>query len=508
MKALEHKSIEFSEVLLSELGQEMRFDSEYWEPTYLRNEDLLKSKKHTQTKQLAPDSQYGISIAMNETGIGYPILKMDNIMDMLAEDKDSKFADISAKTFQHFRLKKFDVLFNRVNSDEFVGRTGIYLLDGEHTFASYLVRVDTQKIHTNCYLTVFLNCKYGKISLQRVKRRAVNQANINAKELSNLNIPLPTELFQKAIQELVVEAQKQKVLSEKLYKEAEEILLNELGLLNWKPKTVSFKYHGVEFEIEDTVNDVSASEIFSSDRLDAEYWHPKYDKFFESLKKNNKVKFHKLGSLVSWVKGIEIGGQEYLEEGEFPFIRVSNITTKGFDFISAKYVKPATFNKLKNYQVKKGEILFSKDGTAGIAFFLREDIKAIYSGGVLRLTNFSKLPSEYIELVLNSPVVQIQIEQKMSGALIQHLKVTEAMKFLIPEIPSVKNVAIKIENAFAAKTKNQSRLDTAKRAVEIFIEEDEKKAIKYINSNIKTNKNVILPFKKKLKTQTDRSDLN
>ena len=485
MKILKHKSIEYSEVSLSELGQEMRFDADYWEPFYLRNEDIIKAEKHTQTKNIAPNPQYGISVAMNEDREGYPILKMDNIMGMLAEDKDAKFADVSQKIFRQFQLKKFDVLFNRVNSDDFVGRTGIYLLDGEHTFASYLVKVDSGKSYTNCYLTAYLNCKYGKSALHRVKRRAVNQANINAKELGNLNIPIPSDKLQKEIQTLIVEAQKQKILSEKLYDEANQILLNELGLENWKPTLKKFKLHGVTFEVEDTTNSIQSNELFNADRFDAEYWHPKFEDFFTSLKKNKTIKFHPLGDLVTWFKGIEIGSYEYLEEGSFPFIRVSNITSKGFDFTSAKYVKPESFAKLKKFQVERGEILLSKDGTAGIAYLVREDIKGIQSSGILRLTNISKLPSPYIELVLNSLIVQIQIERKMSGALIQHLKVTEAMKFVIPEIPSVKKVSQKVETAFASHTLSKQLLSTSTRAIEIFIEQDERAALKFVQSNTK-----------------------
>jgi type I restriction enzyme, S subunit len=485
MKTLSHKGVEYSEVSLSELGQEMRFDADYWEPSYLRNEEIIKSKKHSLTKAFAPNPQYGISVAMNEEGVGYSILKMDNIMEMLAEDNDAKFADVSAKTFNQFKLKKFDVLFNRVNSDEFVGRTGIYLMDGEHTFASYLVRVDSGKSHTNCYLTSYLNSKYGKTALQRVKRRAVNQANINAKELSNLNIPLPSETLQKEIQTLLVNAQKQKINSESLFWEAEHILLSELGLDAWKPSAKKFKYHGVTFEVDDTANSISFNEFIKADRLDAEYWHPKYADFATMLMKNKSIKFSQLGDLVTPMKGIEIGSQEYLEEGNYPFIRVSNITRQGFDFTTTKYVKPETFKKLKDYQVQKGEILLSKDGTAGIAYLIREEITGINSSAILRLANISKLPSAYIELVLNSPIVQIQIERKMSGALIQHLKVTEAMKFIIPEIPSTKKVANKVETAFEKKNLGKSCLNTAVKAVEIFIEKDEKDALKFIQQNTK-----------------------
>lgn len=490
MRALKHKSIEFSEVLLSELGQEMRFDSEYWEPTYLRNEDLLKSKKHTQTKQLAPIIQYGISIAMNETGIGYPILKMDNIMDMLAEDKDSKFADISAKTFQHFELKKFDVLFNRVNSDEFVGRTGIYLLDGEHTFASYLVKVDTQKPHTNCYLTTFLNCKYGKISLQRVKRRAVNQANINAKELSNLNIPLPTEPFQKAIQELVVEAQKQKVLSEKLYKEAEEILLNELGLLNWKPKTVSFTYHGIEFEVIDSISEKNFNEANDNSRFDAEFWEPQYE---EVNKAFDKFPRKRIGSLVSYPISSgatpKAGGDDYTnKDNGVPFLRAVDLSdgrVMTSDFI---YIKPKVHSGfLKRTQLKNNDILLSIAGTVGRCALFDHNVEANINQAlsIIRLPDEKIVKRLYLVVLFNSYVGGKFIARTARQGLQTNLNLREVASLEIPIIPIKiqEKISSTLVKSFLSKNRNKNNLSIAKRAVEIFIEEDEKKAMKFIKSN-------------------------
>ena len=153
-------------------------DSDYWEPMYLRNEELISKKKHSFIKRFDKKPQYGISIAMNEDKKGFPILKMDNITKILADDKSIKYADIDERLFNKFKLKKFDVLFNRVNAEEYVGRTGIYLMEGEHTFASYLVRVDSGSENLNCYLTAYLNSSYGQTALSRVKRRAVNQANI------------------------------------------------------------------------------------------------------------------------------------------------------------------------------------------------------------------------------------------------------------------------------------------------------------------------------------------
>lgn len=477
MRVLKHKLIEFSEVLLSELGQEMRFDSEYWEPSYLRNEDLLKSKKHTQIKQLAHNIQYGISVAMNETGVGYPILKMDNIMDMLAEDKDSKFADISAKTFQHFELKKYDVLFNRVNSDEFVGRTGIYLLDGEHTFASYLVKVDTQKPHTNCYLTTFLNCKYGKISLQRVKRRAVNQANINARELSNLFIPLPTESFQKAIQELVVEAQKQKLLSEKLYKEAEEILLNELGLLNWKPNTVSFKLNGVDFKIENTINSMNYSEIMKDDRIDSEFWEAHY---FEIVKKLKAYKKYDLLKNVCFVFETHTTPEK---NKIHKYIELANIGDNGIiNGCIEDYGKnlPTRARRL----VKANQVVISSiEGSLSSCGLIPQELDNAFCSTGFYLISSKIINSETLLVLFKSTPFQTLMKKACSGTILTAIGRRFFNNLIVPVIdkPIQRKIREKIVDSTSSKVKNKNLLETAKRALEIFIEEDEKAALKLIN---------------------------
>ncbi len=482
MRALKHKSIEFSEVLLSELGQEMRFDSEYWEPAYLRNEDLLKSKKHSQTKQLAPNPQYGISIAMNETGIGYPILKMDNIMDMLAEDKDSKFADISAKTFRQFQLKKFDVLFNRVNSDDFVGRTGIYLLNGEHTFASYLVKVDTEKPHTNCYLTVFLNSKYGKISLQRVKRRSVNQANINAKELSNLTIPLPTELLQKAIQELVVEAQKQKVLSEKLYKEAEEILLDELGLLNWKPKTVSFKLKGVDFKIDNTINSVPLSEIMKDDRIDSEFFEAHYFEILKKIKAYNE--YDLLRNVCSVYENLTIPEKNKT----YKYIELANIEDNG---IIDGYIEDAGKNLPTRARrlVRANQVVISSiEGSLSSCALIPKELDNAFCSTGFYLISSDKINSETLLVLFKSPPFQALMKKSCSGTILTAISRRFFKNLIVPVIEKSvqKKIKDKIINSANSKSKNNNLLNTAKRAVEIFIENNEKEGLKYINRNRKT----------------------
>lgn len=480
MERLRHKSIEYVVASLTELDEEMRCDAEYFLGIGLNDKPFRSGKGATVF------SQYGTSKELNEEGQGFPILRL-NEFQALFLGKPSKYSNlISEKTYQSLQIKKNDVLISRTNGNpKLVGKAAVSMKDEDFGFASYLFRIRTdEKFILPEVLTSYLSSIYGRGEIEKFSMIS-NQANFSPAKFRKIKIPSIPSSIQKIVSENLREAYRLSIKSQKLFEEAEQILLSELGLENWKPKSKKIKLYGVPFEIEDTANSISSIDFFNSDRLDAEYWHPKYDEFFAMLKKKKDIKFSPLGKYVTWVKGIEIGSKEYLEEGAFPFVRVSNITRKGFELNSAKYVKPDTFSKLKTYQIKKGEILLSKDGTAGIAYLVREEITGIQSSGILRLTNISKLPSAYIELVLNSPVVQIQIERKMSGAIIQHLKVTEAMKFIIPEIPSVNKVAQKVELAFSSYSMNKQLILKSKTAIEIFIEQDEKAAIKYIKQSVK-----------------------
>lgn len=74
--------------------------------------------------EVLQSSQYGLSASMAEKG-GYPILRMNNIDNGIVNANDVKYIDLDIGTFETFRLKQGDILFNRTNSMEYVGRVGI-----------------------------------------------------------------------------------------------------------------------------------------------------------------------------------------------------------------------------------------------------------------------------------------------------------------------------------------------------------------------------------------------
>ena len=136
-------------------------------------------------------AQYGLSVNAGAEG-QYPILRMMNIEDGLCVENDIKYVDLTDKDFSTYRLDQGDVLFNRTNSYELVGRTGVYELEGDHVFASYLVRLKTilEKLEPK-FLTLFLTSDFGRRQVLAYATKAVSQANVNASNLLRVRIPLP-----------------------------------------------------------------------------------------------------------------------------------------------------------------------------------------------------------------------------------------------------------------------------------------------------------------------------
>ncbi len=144
-------------------------------------------------------AQYGLSLPSVNNG-KYSMIRMMDLSDGYVSGENLCSVNITKKDFINYRLDKGDILFNRTNSHELVGRTGIYYLDGEHVFASYLIRlktIDTKLLPD--YLTVFLNSSIGRQQLMKYASKGVSQTNINASNLKKVIMPIPNIEYQKEV---------------------------------------------------------------------------------------------------------------------------------------------------------------------------------------------------------------------------------------------------------------------------------------------------------------------
>jgi len=135
--------------------------------------------------------QYGLSVPMEQKG-ELPILRMGNIQNGEVVLADLKYVSLPAKVVTPYRLRRGDVLFNRTNSQEWVGKVGIYRHDTPTVFASYLIRLlgDKSKVD-NYYLGHVLGSYPAQCRIKRYATPGVQQVNINATNLGKVLVPLP-----------------------------------------------------------------------------------------------------------------------------------------------------------------------------------------------------------------------------------------------------------------------------------------------------------------------------
>lgn len=142
--------------------------------------------------ELLTVAQYGMSVKGNPEG-NYPILRMTNQVNGQIVANNLQFVEITDSEFQKFKLERGDILFNRTNSLDLVGRTAIHDIEGDYVFASYLIRIRTDEERLNPF---FLNLDFNRdetqVRLKSIATRAVSQSNISATRLKGFPVPLPS----------------------------------------------------------------------------------------------------------------------------------------------------------------------------------------------------------------------------------------------------------------------------------------------------------------------------
>jgi restriction endonuclease S subunit len=325
------------------------------------------------------------------------------------------------------------------------------------------------------FLVAFLNSKFGVNQMIRFSSGGL-QGHVNLTILEELEVPKLNDYFQSKVEYIIKTSYGNKTNSRNLYNKAEQILLQEIGLQDFEPS-------------KEPVNIKNFSESFVlSGRLDAEYYQVKFEDVIEKIKSQ---KYDTLNSVVNISKSIEPGSNYYSDdETGLPFMRVADYNKFGLSTpnkrLKLDFVKDNK-DKIADLKPKKGTILFSKDGSVGVAYHLRKDFEGVNSGAILHLTvkDESEVIPEYLTLALNSKVVQMQAERDAGGSIILHWRVGEIENVIVPIIDFKKQqqIAELVEQSFKLKNQSEKLLEVAKRAVEIAIEENEAIALDFIAKN-------------------------
>ena len=162
--------------------------------------ELPTGWKWVRLGEIAEGFMYGTSAKSSPFGT-YPVLRMGNIQDGMIDWEKLVYSN-NEEEISKYALRKFDLLFNRTNSREIVGKTAVYESDKQAIYAGYLVRF--RIVLSNPYfINYVLNSPMHREWCNAMKTDALGQSNINAEKLKKFVLALPPLAEQQKIVDIV-----------------------------------------------------------------------------------------------------------------------------------------------------------------------------------------------------------------------------------------------------------------------------------------------------------------
>jgi type I restriction enzyme M protein len=461
--------LEAVEIKLSGLERTNRIDSEFYRKENLIVFDLLKKKNYallTDSFHVSDGNHMSISDDFRQDGIRY--YRGADIYNFFIEEASPiciSEESFSLPVIKRSHLKKDDILMSIVGA--IIGNIALVRTEEEQTCSCKLAIFRPRKGVDSITTAVYLKTRYAQNQIQKF-RRGTAQTGFLLEDAGQIVMPVFSSDFCKTIIRTITKMDEILQKATTLYAAAETHLLSALGMDNFTPSN-------------EPVAVKSFSESFGvSGRLDAEYYQRKYE---EVLRKLSDFNCDILNSLVWIKKSIEPGSDEYVDEG-IPFVRVADLTKYGISQ-TEKHLNRIPFAHM-DLQPKKDTVLLTKDGTVGIAYKVEENLDIVTSGAILHLMvrNKGRILPDYLVLVLNSFIVRMQAERDTGGSVIQHWRPYEIKEVLIPilDMNTQQQIADDVQYSFELRRQSEKLLDSAKRAVEIAIEDDEDTAMAWLDS--------------------------
>lgn len=457
--------LECSEVLYSSAkeNKDFRVDSQFYTMAINRNIEL----EYCPIGRYLISTQYGVSKDMNADGYGYPIYRMNEIHYSLCDLTTEKYVELTSEEFKAVKLNSRDVLFNRTNSFELVGRTGVYYDSGiPQTFASYLVRLIPDNIHIYSeYLAAFLSTRFGVQEIRRRARQSISQTNVNPEEVKAIEIPLFKRDFQEAIRTCYEKAHKLRRDSAKKYIEADTILARKMGI---DKTTISNDATAIKT--------LSAS-LASSGRLDAEYYQPKYEAIAQKLNTSETV----LSLCKLYDKNFAPQDKE-----SYQYIELADVGQSGdISDVDIQYGSdlPARARRI----VKLGQIIVSSvEGSLQSCALITDEYDGALCSTGFYVLDSDCINSETLLVLFKSEPIQALMKQRCSGTILTAISKDELLSMPLPMIDEdvQKVIAAKVQESFALRKQSKQLLEYAKQAVEMAIEQGEDTALEWLKDKV------------------------
>lgn len=446
----------YSIVKLSELEGAKRISAEFYKPDFLKVKNkLLNIKATTLKKHLILLYRYPTFYNLEYQKEGILILKGEDIdTDGFIVNQSHDFiTKEDASRFPKTILDEGDIIFSVRG---LVGKVGIIDKYYEGSIISAnLIRAKLSNI-SPYFVWIFLNSKYGLAQLDRIKMKT-SQETVLANDIESLLIPSRLEQIQFKVESLAIQAIQEKRQSQSLYFQAENLLLEELGLKDFKP----------QYKKTYTAN---LSDAFCSRRIDAEYFQPAYEEVIERIKEYPNG-FDYLFRLVENVKP-DFDPTKRPNQ-TFYYVELADIDSSIGIIRSTTEIKGEEAPSRARRLLKENDVIVSsvEGSLEKVALIDKDHEGCLASTGFFQFRSLNILP-EVLLVLAKTIVLQLQLKRRCSGTILTAVPKESIKDIIIPLIPleTQQKIASLVQQSHETRKKAKALLEEAKRRVEEEIE--------------------------------------
>ena len=460
---------EISEIRLSELERTKRIDSDFYSKKNIEDlKKLVSIKAQSITNFVSVSDGNHMSISEDYCDEGIPYYRGTDIYNFFIEQASNNLK-IEKRIFdtpnmRRSHLKKGDILMSIVGA--IIGNLSLVKTDADATCSCKLAIMRPKKIQSE-FFAVYLKSAYGQNQIQKFKRGSA-QTGLILEDFEQILIPDFSDKLITSVTEIVNYAFAVLEQSKNSYAKAEQVLLEAVGLADFKPST------------QNTNIKTFAQSFGTSGRLDAEYYQPKYEDYLKLIF-DYKDGWAKLAEICT----LKDANFNPTNETNYQYIELSDIDKSGGISGCTKDIGENLPSRARRF-VNAGDVVVSsiEGSLSSCALVPTEYDNSLCSTGFYVIKS-QEISSETLLVLMKSELMQNILKQSCSGTILTAMNKDEFSNLPIPKIDltTQTNISQFVQQSFSLKAQSEHLLSVAKRAVEIAIEQDEAAAMHFIENS-------------------------
>jgi len=436
--------INYSIIPKSQLEGAKRLDAEYYQPEYLSFMSQINKFRVKKGGEIGKILRGNTPKEYGDYDI--PIIRSGDLSNFFINENL-----LRAKNKNIFYVKNGDILISSIGLGS-IGKVNIFTHGNEKTGTVSEVTVIRETKISPFYIWAFLTSKYGQFQINREITGATGQLHLNIGNVNNIFIPLLKEM--ESFDNLYKNAEKFFNDSQTFYYQAENLLLKNLGLIN---------FH----RIEELTYIINSSELTTASRLDAQHFQPLTNTLIKLIYEKGATKIKDIAIFNK--RGVQ---PEYYDDGEINVVTSKHLGRTSLDYENLDETSFDLWKENPGAQIKQNDILIYTTGAnIGRTNCYLESNDAIAGNhvNILRVKGFNQ---SYLSVFLNSFLGQQQVKKFMTGSAQTELYPDDISRFVVWNAPkeTQQKIADLVRKSHEARKKSKELLEEAKRKVEEMID--------------------------------------